>query len=224
MPRPTPSINRKPSASPLRPYLPAASPAASSTSKNSTLGVSSYTATGARARKLKMCKVIRGRAWLSGGGELERQVRVEGRVERSTREESQVYFDTRIRGSRIGAWASRQSQVIEGREVLEGWVKEVERSLRGRKRFRCQSFGVCQLRLIRAKAGYAWSCSHSCQSHHRCGGSNHGLKQVYRRYPPGPVVSFQFRLELVGHHEQVAHLEAATFRPTKASSQRRCHS
>lgn len=58
--------------------------------------------------------------------ELERQVRVEGRVERLTREESQIYFDTRIRDSRIGAWASKQSQVIKGREVLEGWVKEVE--------------------------------------------------------------------------------------------------
>jgi pyridoxamine 5'-phosphate oxidase len=58
--------------------------------------------------------------------ELERQVRVEGQVERLTNEESQKYFDTRIRGSRIGAWASRQSQVIESREVLEGWVKEVE--------------------------------------------------------------------------------------------------
>lgn len=58
--------------------------------------------------------------------ELERQVRVEGRVERLTAKESQEYFDTRIRGSRIGAWASRQSEVIEGREVLEGWVKEME--------------------------------------------------------------------------------------------------
>jgi hypothetical protein len=40
--------------------------------------------------------------------ELERQVRVEGRVERMTGEESQVYYDTRIRGSRLGAWASQQ--------------------------------------------------------------------------------------------------------------------
>jgi pyridoxamine 5'-phosphate oxidase len=63
--------------------------------------------------------------------ELERQVRVEGRVERLTREESQVYFDTRIRGSRIGAWASRQTQVIESREVLQGWVKKVEEKFDG---------------------------------------------------------------------------------------------
>ncbi len=45
--------------------------------------------------------------------ELERQVRVEGKVERLSTEESQAYFDTRIRGSRIGAWASPQSQVLK---------------------------------------------------------------------------------------------------------------
>lgn len=58
--------------------------------------------------------------------ELERQVRVEGPCERLTSEESQVYYDTRIRGSRLGAWASRQSQVLKDREELEGQVKEVE--------------------------------------------------------------------------------------------------
>ncbi|KAI1335457.1 hypothetical protein F5Y15DRAFT_250157 [Xylariaceae sp. FL0016] len=44
--------------------------------------------------------------------DLERQVRVEGRAARLSRDESQAYFDTRVRGSRIGAWASRQSQVL----------------------------------------------------------------------------------------------------------------
>ncbi len=48
--------------------------------------------------------------------------RVEGKVERLPKEESQIYFDVRARGSRLGAWASRQSQVIESREVLENWV------------------------------------------------------------------------------------------------------
>ncbi|KAI9783420.1 MAG: hypothetical protein M1816_001394 [Peltula sp. TS41687] len=43
---------------------------------------------------------------------LERQVRVEGRLERLSAEESQAYFDTRVRGSRVGAWASRQSEVL----------------------------------------------------------------------------------------------------------------
>ncbi|KAL6251696.1 pyridoxamine-phosphate oxidase [Rhinocladiella similis] len=44
---------------------------------------------------------------------LERQVRVEGVCERLTPQESQVYFDTRARGSRIGAWASQQTSVLK---------------------------------------------------------------------------------------------------------------
>jgi len=46
---------------------------------------------------------------------VERQVRVEGVVERLSSEESQIYFDTRARGSRIGAWASQQTSVLEPR-------------------------------------------------------------------------------------------------------------
>jgi pyridoxamine 5'-phosphate oxidase len=64
--------------------------------------------------------------------ELERQVRVEGPVERLTSEESQVYYDTRIRGSRIGAWASQQSKAIEGREELEKRVGDVEARFGGK--------------------------------------------------------------------------------------------
>lgn len=64
--------------------------------------------------------------------ELERQVRVEGRAERMTSEESQVYYDTRIRGSRIGAWASQQSKVLSGREELEARVKDVEERFNGK--------------------------------------------------------------------------------------------
>lgn len=56
-------------------------------------------------------------------------------------EESQRYFDTRVRGSRLGAWASRQSQRLEpaggddddGRKELDGWVKEVEERFEGRE-------------------------------------------------------------------------------------------
>lgn len=51
--------------------------------------------------------------------ELERQVRVEGRVEKVTAEESDDYYHSRPLGSRLGAWASEQSEVIAGREVLE---------------------------------------------------------------------------------------------------------
>ena len=71
---------------------------------------------------------------------LQQQVRVEGVASRLTREESQAYFDTRVRGSRVGAWASRQSQVLDpredagdddGRAQLEGWVAEVEERFHG---------------------------------------------------------------------------------------------
>jgi pyridoxamine 5'-phosphate oxidase len=55
---------------------------------------------------------------------LDRQVRVEGRVERTSREESAAYFDSRPLGARVGAWASRQSRVLSGREELEREVAE----------------------------------------------------------------------------------------------------
>jgi pyridoxamine 5'-phosphate oxidase len=72
--------------------------------------------------------------------ELERQVRVEGRVERLTNQESQIYYDTRIRGSRIGAWASRQSEVLNDRQQLEGWVKEVENKFEGKDKIPVPEF------------------------------------------------------------------------------------
>jgi pyridoxamine 5'-phosphate oxidase len=55
---------------------------------------------------------------------LGRQVRLEGPVERLSPEESDAYFATRDRGSRIGAWASRQGRPIESREVLEAAAEE----------------------------------------------------------------------------------------------------
>ncbi|HEY0604019.1 MAG TPA: pyridoxamine 5'-phosphate oxidase [Herpetosiphonaceae bacterium] len=51
--------------------------------------------------------------------ELERQIRIEGRVERVSPQESDDYFASRPAGSRLGAWASPQSQVISSRDVLE---------------------------------------------------------------------------------------------------------
>ncbi|MBV8781893.1 MAG: pyridoxamine 5'-phosphate oxidase [Phycisphaerae bacterium] len=50
---------------------------------------------------------------------LERSVRIEGTVEKIARAESEAYFQSRPRMSQLGAWVSRQSAVISGREVLE---------------------------------------------------------------------------------------------------------
>jgi pyridoxamine 5'-phosphate oxidase len=55
---------------------------------------------------------------------LERQVRVEGKVERLSSGESEAYFRTRPRGSRIGAWASKQSRPLADRRALEAQVRE----------------------------------------------------------------------------------------------------
>jgi pyridoxamine 5'-phosphate oxidase len=58
--------------------------------------------------------------------ELERQVRIRGTVTKLPVSESAAYYDSRPRGSRIGAWASTQSSVIDDRSVLESRVQEVE--------------------------------------------------------------------------------------------------
>lgn len=62
---------------------------------------------------------------------LERQVRVEGRVEKVSREESDEYFATRPFESRLGAWASRQSARLPSRDELERRLEELEREHAG---------------------------------------------------------------------------------------------
>jgi pyridoxamine 5'-phosphate oxidase len=57
--------------------------------------------------------------------ELERQVRIEGHVEPVSEEESRAYYETRPLGSRIGAWASPQSEPIESRQWLESRWEEL---------------------------------------------------------------------------------------------------
>ncbi len=58
--------------------------------------------------------------------ELERQVRLEGKVEPISPQESDAYFSTRPLNSQIGAWASAQSQVVSSREQLEYKFSEYE--------------------------------------------------------------------------------------------------
>lgn len=57
--------------------------------------------------------------------QLERQVRVEGKVAKTSAEESAAYFKSRPRESQIGAWASPQSEVISARDILEQRAHEL---------------------------------------------------------------------------------------------------
>lgn len=65
--------------------------------------------------------------WLA----LERQVVVEGAVEQVERVETEAYFRSRPRSSQLGAWASRQSSVLPGREALQQRQAELERRFAG---------------------------------------------------------------------------------------------
>jgi len=62
--------------------------------------------------------------------EIERQVRIEGSVEKVTAAESDAYFLSRPEGSRIGAWASPQSEIIENRQILETNAKHFTGTLK----------------------------------------------------------------------------------------------
>jgi pyridoxamine 5'-phosphate oxidase len=63
--------------------------------------------------------------------ELERQVRITGDVTRTSAEESEAYYRSRPKGSRLGAWVSHQSRTIPSRDVLEDGLREVERRFAG---------------------------------------------------------------------------------------------
>ncbi|MBZ5858728.1 pyridoxamine 5'-phosphate oxidase [Flavihumibacter profundi] len=65
--------------------------------------------------------------------ELERQVRITGLIEKVSAEESDVYFSSRPESSRIGAWASPQSKVIESRGILETTEAELQKAFEGKE-------------------------------------------------------------------------------------------
>ena len=73
-------------------------------------------------------------------GELERQVRVEGRVSRIPEEESNEYFESRPRGSQL-AWASEQSRPVERRDALEERLRNLEAEYEGREVLRPPFWG-----------------------------------------------------------------------------------
>lgn len=72
---------------------------------------------------------------------LERQIRIEGKVEKLSQEESDVYFKSRPRGSQLGANISPQSKVIKNREVLESELKEMEEKFANKSISRPDNWG-----------------------------------------------------------------------------------
>lgn len=73
--------------------------------------------------------------------EMERQVRVEGRVEQLSATESDAYFDVRPEGSRLGAWVSPQSKIIEGRHILEDLEQQTKERFSGKQIHRPPHWG-----------------------------------------------------------------------------------
>lgn len=58
---------------------------------------------------------------------LNRQIRIEGRIEKVSDEQADNYYNSRHKGSRIGAWASKQSQILASRAELKDQVEEFEK-------------------------------------------------------------------------------------------------
>lgn len=79
--------------------------------------------------------------------ELQRQVRIGGRVERVEPAQSDAYFGTRPRGAQIGAVASEQSRPIEDREALEAQVADAERTFDDRDVERPEQWGGYRISL-----------------------------------------------------------------------------
>ena len=65
--------------------------------------------------------------------ELERQVRIEGTATRVSDKTAEAYFQSRPRGSQIGAWSSPQSSVLENREILDERVRQMEQKFAGKQ-------------------------------------------------------------------------------------------
>jgi pyridoxamine 5'-phosphate oxidase len=64
--------------------------------------------------------------------ELDRQIRIKGEVEKTSREESERYFHLRPIGSQLGAWASRQTEVLDARRVLDARMAEMTERFAGK--------------------------------------------------------------------------------------------
>ena len=77
--------------------------------------------------------------------DLERQIRIEGQVEKMSPEESDAYFNIRPRASQIGAWVSPQSEAIKNREYLEERISFFEEKFKGMEVPRPEHWGGYRL-------------------------------------------------------------------------------
>ena len=73
--------------------------------------------------------------------ELERQVRIVGRIHKLDVATSDAYFNSRPEGSKIGAWASEQSAAIENREIMEEKVAVIEEKFKSVSMYRPEFWG-----------------------------------------------------------------------------------
>jgi pyridoxamine 5'-phosphate oxidase len=80
-----------------------------------------------KSRKGKELEENPNAAILFWWGLFERQIRIEGKIERISREDSEAYFNVRPLKSRLGALSSNQSEIIENRQVLENKFSELEK-------------------------------------------------------------------------------------------------
>lgn len=64
--------------------------------------------------------------------ELDRQIRISGKVHKTSRKESETYFHSRPVGSQLSAWTSRQSAVLDGRRVLDARMEEMNERFAGK--------------------------------------------------------------------------------------------
>lgn len=71
---------------------------------------------------------------------LHRQINIEGVVSRVDDNMSEAYFQSRPRGSQVGAWASRQSEVIDSRELLEDQITKIEQRFEGKEKLPLPEF------------------------------------------------------------------------------------
>jgi pyridoxamine 5'-phosphate oxidase len=65
--------------------------------------------------------------------ELDRQIRISGKAQKTSRQESQTYFHSRPPGSQLSAWASRQSDVLDGRRILDARMAEMTERFRNKR-------------------------------------------------------------------------------------------